>query len=329
MTPLSRIDDATGLFRVVAGNLLRGVDLPCTAPVTVLVDGDPDHASVGSAQLALRLFAGIESPRAGKVSVLGRDPAEHAALRRSIALLGDDVLVDPTRPLVDEIVALARVREVASLSSPSAVVDAIAALGDVESATLRRAMSDRIAEPSRASMLLVSHPERYREEGARDAILDEVRAAIARGVKVVIATRALDEVLPAIAGSEAIAAVLRGGVVVVAGPAHGLPWAIPAGAAGARLIRVAVHDDDARDESSPAPAAALASDLFADPEVAPVIVAIEPLGATELRLHVRDPRVVSRAIAARAHRGVAIARMVVYGASADEIAAAYAQGARW
>jgi hypothetical protein len=323
--------DATG-FQHVVGGPLRGLTLACAAPLTILVDADGDAARVPATAFALRLLAGIERPGAGKVLALGGDPADRADLRRAIALLGDDVLLDRDSPLERAVSAVAAVRGVKELATEAAVRAWIEANAkDASSDERRRRLADVVADPERARLVLASLPERVVDPAERDRLLDVVRAALRRGARVVIATTRLEEVLSLAEGVDAIGAIVHAGTLLVAGPAHGLPWAVAASGGQTRLVRVGVRDDG--DPDVPAPAAILAADLFADPEVAPSLVAVEPLGRDELRLHVRDPRLVGRAIAARAKAGVAITRLVIHGASAEEVAAAYgyarAQGARW
>jgi ABC-type multidrug transport system ATPase subunit len=335
--------DATG-FQHVVGGPLRGLTLPCVSALTILVDADLGSGAVSPSAYALRLLAGIERPRAGKVLALGGDPAEHAAIRRSIALVGDDVLLDRASPLDEAASAVAAARGVASLMTPALVRAWLAAhAADASPDEQRRRLADAVAGPEQARLLLVSHPERAVDAASRDRQLARVRDAIRRGQRAVVATGRLEEVLGVAEGLDAMGAVLHGGVLLVAGPAHGLPWAISAAGGQTRLMRVAVRDErgdpgsasaSTSTSSDAAPAAMrLAAELFADPEIAPAIVAIEPIGRDELRLHVRDPQRVGRAIMARAKAGMAITRLVLHGSSAEEIAAAYgwarAQGARW
>jgi hypothetical protein len=315
----------------VAGPL-RGLTLPCASRLTLLVDADPESARPSAAAWALRLLAGIERPTSGKVLALGGDPAEQPALRRAIALLGDDVLVDRTTDLAEVGAELARARGLDALASEDQVtrwLDANAA--DASPEVRRRRLSDALAAPERARLVLASHPERAADPRDRDAMLAQVRAAVRRGAHAVVATSRLDDVL-GVAEGDALGAILHGGALLVAGPAHGLPWALPSHGIATRLVRVALREDEPRDDG-PSPAARLAAELFGDATVAPHLVAVEPIGRLELRLHVRDPRAVGRALAARAKAGLAITKLVLHGASAEEIAAAYgyarAQGARW
>ncbi len=331
--------DATG-FQHVVGGPLRGLTLACATSLTLLVDADADAGPISAAAYALRLLAGIERPRAGRVLARGGDPAEHAALRRSIALLGDDVLIDRTCPLDEAASAIASARGVASLLTPALVRAWLAEHApDASRDEQRRRLADALAGAEQAELLLVSHPERETDGAARDRLLARVRDAVRRGQRTVIATARLEDVLGIAEGLDAIGAVIHAGVLLVAGPAHGLPWAISAAGGQTRLVRVAVRDDGASERASEGaseratPAMRLAAELFADPEIAPTLVAVEPLGREELRLHVRDPQRVGRAIMARAKAGLAITRLVLHGSSAEEIAAAYgwarAQGARW
>ncbi len=321
--------EATGFAHVVGGPL-RGLTLACAAPLTILVDAD--GASPSQAAYALRLLAGIARPRSGKVLALGGDPAERAGVRRATALLGDDVLVDPNTPLVEAACAVGATRGVATLLTPALVRAWLAEHApDATLEVQRRRLADALAAPESARLVLASHPEQAAHPEDRDRVLEQVRNAVRRGARAVVATSRLDDVLAFAEGIDAVGAVLHGGVLLVAGPAHGLPWALSASGAQTRVIRVAVADD--HDEGRPPPAQRLASELLADPEVAAALAAIEPLGRVELRLHVRDARRVARAIAARAKAGAAITRFVLHGSSAEELAAAYgsprAQGARW
>jgi hypothetical protein len=311
-----------GLVGVVVGTVLRGVTISCDAPLTILVDSDVDEGGTRAAGKALRLLAGIGRATSGKVRVLDRDPAADPSLRREIALLGDDVLVDRGRSLEAVALELAAIRGIDTLSTVEKVRAFVPAGSTPELS--RRRVADELAGVERAKLVLVSYPERYVDPATRDAIVERIRAAILRGVPVVLATTRLDDWLGLAHDARAHAFILGGGVVVAAGPAHGVPWSLPLDRAATRLVRVLL-EDEATDGA--APAARLAGDLLADVEVSPQLAAVEPIGRVELRLHTRAPRELARAIARRAHEGLAIRQMVVHGAPTAAIAAAY-RGAR-
>ena len=313
-----------GLAAVVGGGVLRGVTLSCDAPLTILVDADVDEGGSRAAGYALRLLAGIGRPTAGKVQVFDRDPAGDPALRRDIALLGDDVLVDRGRSLEDATVDVARVRGVDALSTKERVRAFVGQVGQgAMPEVARRRVADELAAPERARLVLVSYPERYADLAARDALIEQLRAAILHAVPVVIATSRLDDWLSLAHDARANAFILGGGVVVAGGPAHGVPWSLPLDRAATRLIRVLLEDETI--EGAP-PAARLAGELLADAEVSAQLAAVEPIGRVELRLHTRAPRELAKAIARRAHEGLKIRQMVVHGAPTAAIAAAYRGG---
>lgn len=290
----------TWLRGVVSGGVLHGLTLDCATPLTILVDVEPDAGRVGAAAHALRVLAGIEVPRSGEARALGADPAHDPALRRRIALLGDDALLPPgDDDLLSTGDRLARARGVS--------IDR-ASLAELEGATLRRALADRVANDAAASLLLVSHPERYLAPGARDAVLARARAALDRGAQVVIATRRLDEVLAFAPDDRASAAVIARGVVTAVSPAHALPWALGPEGVATRIVRVVVEDAP---ERAIGESARLASELLADPEIAPRVASVEPLDRSELRVAARDPRAVVRAIARRAKDGLEVRALVV------------------
>ncbi|MEO7096224.1 MAG: hypothetical protein ABI175_23395, partial [Polyangiales bacterium] len=180
-----------GLASVVAGNALRGVTVQCDSPLTILVDSDVDEGGNRAAGHALRLLAGIGRPKAGKVRVFDRDPAADPVLRREIALLGDDALVDRGRPLDDAAIDVARIRGIESLSTR----DQVTAFVGKETApdVARRRVADELAAVARARLVLVSYPERYVDPAERDALIERIRAAILRGAPVVLATSRLDD----------------------------------------------------------------------------------------------------------------------------------------
>jgi len=304
--------DATGFAGVVAGALLRGLTLACTSPITFLFDADIDSGAA-SGGLALRLLAGIGRPKSGRVRALGVDPANDAETRRSIALLGDDVLLDPTLPLEEAAAEVAIVRGIDRTKLPK---------GE-DTFALRKMTSDVLAGPDRARLLLVSYPEHY-EESARDGLLEIVNAALDRKARVVIATGSLDEVLGFAAGADASAALISRGAVVVAGPAHGLPWATPLDGVTTRVVRVvlAQPSTESGDPAVP-PSARLAADLLSDATVAAHVAMIEPAGPLELRIAARDPRSLARAIASRAHDGLPVRHLSVQGATARTLAATW------
>ena len=307
-----------GLAAVASAGVLRGVTLACEAPLTILVDSDADEGGRRAAGQALRLLAGIGRPTAGRVIVFDRDPATDPALRRDIALLGDDVLIDRGRVLPDAAIEIARVRGLTALTTK----EGIDALVGKESTpdVARRRVADALAAPERAKLVLASYPERYADPVARDALVEQLRAAIVRGVPVVLATTRLDDWLNLAHDARAHAFILGGGVVVAAGPAHGVPWSLPLDRGATRLVRVLLEDEAL--EGAP-PAARLAGELLSDAEVSAELAAVEPIGRVELRLHTRAPRELARAIARRAHEGLAIRQMVVHGAPIAAIAAAY------
>ena len=313
--------EPTALQRVVVGGVLRGLTLALPARLTLLLDADGDVSGVRASAWVLRLLAGVARPSAGTVHALGGDPARSPDLRRSIALLGDDVLLHGATPLDRAAAELARVRGVDALSTPGAVRAAIAAAGSL--AAGRRAIADRLAAPERARLLLVSHPGRH---GDVAEVRRHVADALARGAQVVVATTQLDDWLHLAHEPDAVAALLVGGALVATGPAHGLPWSIPVDGSTVRLVRV-VLDDPPRAADAPAtspPAHRLAAELFADPELASRIAAVETVGRAELRVHTRDPRRLAQSIAARAADGLPVRRLLVHGATASALVQALA-----
>lgn len=302
IAPVPRpVGSDTGFENVVAAGVLRGLTFSCAAPITILLDADEG----GGAGLALRLLGGVVAPASGRVRVLGGDPAADAALRRDVALLGDDVLLAGDG--AEDVADLAAIR-----GAPAPSLEG----RDLRDRAVRRAISDALAAPARARLVLLAHPEDYRDAESRRAVLEQTRAAIERGVPVVIATRVLDEVLAFSPDDRAIAAVIAGGTVVASAPAHALPWALPWDAETTRVVRIVV----AEDHDAVPPSARLAASLFADADVGRAIVAAEPVSPTELRVRTRDPRALARSIGARAKEGLAVRALVVLGAPAIELA---------
>lgn len=300
---------------VVAGGLLRGFSYFCTTPLTILLEGGPDDGSLSASSLILRLFAGIGRPQSGQVFTFGADPAADAALRRRVALLGDPVLLDD-EPL-ETARAIARLRGVSE--------DEVSPLLGADDPAGRRALCDALANVAEARLVLLAFPERYGP--ARDAVLATVRAALERGAQVIVATRSLDEVLAFAPDDRALAVIVAGGVAAAAAPAHGLPWAAPTDGLRTRLVRVllggpahgAHGSEGAAGAAGRTAAARLASELLSDEHVASSIASIEPVSPEELRVHTRDPRAVSRAVAARAKEGLEVRAMTVYGATTAEL----------
>lgn len=310
--------ELTGFVGVLGGGVLRGLTLECSSPLTFLVDADVEEPLVRPSSYALRLLAGIGRPSAGRVRVFGRDPWADFSLRREIALLGDDVLLDRSLPLQDAAVEIARARGLSGFSR----TEVAAMIAGAPPDDARRVVADRVAAPERARLVLVNRPERYVRDVDRDALTAIIRSAIERGARVVVATAQLDAWLHLASDTRASGGILVGGTVVAAGLAHGLPWALPADGVSTRVVRVIVDDDADAAASTASAASRLAADLFADAEVAPFLAAVEPIGRTELRLHTREPRALSRALAGRAHRGLPIRQMVVFGATAAALAQA-------
>jgi hypothetical protein len=306
----------TSLRGVIARGVLRGLTVQCAPKLTLLLDADGEGPGLRPAACALRMLAGVDRPSAGVVRALGADPARDPKLRRDIALLGDDVLLEEASPLEDAVITLARVRGVEELTRRDRVRAIVA---EHESPLVaRKTLSDRLAAPERARLVLVSHPERWSDASARDRLTRAVNDALDRGVQVVLATTRLDDWLHVARSADATAVLLAAGVAVASGPAHGLPWAVPTDGTGVRVVRVAVKELAHR----------LASELFADDEIAPTIVAVETVSPTELRVHTRDPRALSRSIARRAADGLEVRKLVVQGATALALAEAFAGGRR-
>jgi hypothetical protein len=262
------------------------------------------------------MLAGVDRPSAGVVRALGGDPARDPKLRRDIALLGDDVLLEAATPIEDAVMAIARVRGVESLAHRDRVRAVVAE--SKSAAVARKTLSDMLAAPERARLVLVSHPERWSDAAARERSTRAVNDALDRGAQAVLATTRLDDWLHVARSADATAVLLASGVAVASGPAHGLPWAVPADGAGVRIVRIAVKEAAHR----------LASDLFADAEIAPTIVAVESVSPTELRVHTRDPRALSRSIARRAADGLEVRKLIVQGSTAVALAEALAGGRR-
>ncbi len=292
----------TGFLGVVARGGLHGLTFSCAGPLSILLDADPDAGGVGTCGHALRLLAGLAAPKSGKVTALGVDPMEDAEVRRATALLGDPALLGDEVDFVGALDAVAEhLAEIRGVS-----------LGSVTKE--RRALGDALANDATARLVLVAYPEHYADS---KPIVARARAALERGAKVVVATRTLETVLELAADDATQVALIARGTVVAATSAHALPWAMPYGAT-TRMVRIVVA---ARDGTALPPSAELASQLLADPAVAPHIASIEPISATELRVHARDPRAVVRAVAARtaAADGPDVRALSVVGAGPAEL----------
>ena len=288
----------TGMQGVVAGGLLRGFSFFCTTPLTILLEGSPDDGSLPASGLVLRLFAGIGRPESGQVFTFGLDPAADSSVRRSVALLGDPVLLDDEP--ADAARDLAKVRGVTTDLQPL--------IANAANSAGLRALSDAVANAAEARLVLVAFPESYLH--ARDEVLRTVQRALDRGAQVILATRSLDEVLAFAPDDRAVAVIVAGGVAAATAPAHALPWAVPSDGLPTRLVRVLVGGNGAT---------GLAAELLADELVASTLSSIEPVSPEELRVHTRDPRAVSRAIAARAKAGLEVRALTVFGATAAEL----------
>jgi hypothetical protein len=325
---------ASGWIGCFTASSLRGLSLTLTTPLTFLLESSEPHRP-SAARDALRLLAGVEVPSAGAAYVEGVEPTVDPALRRSIALLGDPALVPPASELAMLWPSLAKVRGV----DPSLGAKEIARAASSEEGRVE--LGDRLANAEAAKLLLVSHPEAL-PSARRETIHRVVDAALARGARVVVATRTLDEWLALGHSVPATAAVIADGRIVAAGEAHAIAWAVPLEGEGARWIEIELDDDppepeatptdglaatgaDASSPSSPSlhratPAARLASALLAEPAIYASIVAIEPSGRCALAVRTRDPRSVARAIARQARSGLAVARLRVVGASSALLA---------
>jgi len=286
----------TGLQNVVAGGVLRGATFACSTPLTIVLD-DAEDAPVSAALLTLRLLAGIARPNSGRVLTFGIDPASDPIVRRDVALLGDPALLS-------EEAARHEAPHIAAVRGVSLPNELLAAADTFEG---RRALGDALANDGHAKLVLVSFPERYVE--GRDAILSRARTALDRGAMVVVATRALDDVLSLASDDRAVGVILARGVVAATAPAHALPWAAAADGARTRVVRVVVSDGSAK----------LAAALLADDDIAPSLALIEPISTEEVRFHTRDPRALAMAIARRAKDGLAVRALSVMGAPVAEL----------
>ncbi len=313
----------TGWFGVLAGGRLRGINVPCFSPLTLILDADLDEQPPRAGVLALRLLAGIGRPSAGTVRVFGVDPGNDPELRRHIALVGDDVLLEPGRDAIDSALEIATIRRLSPLPTRAALAAIVEGLAP---SAARRRLSRVIAGAERARLLLLSYPEREVDPRERDEWAKLARSVLARGAHVVVATTKLDDWLGVADDVSAHAFVLRGGVVATGGPAHALPWSVPPDHAP-RVVTVVLDPDPKleptdQDHDATPPAARLLSDLVKDPDVGPHLAAIEPIGPHEVRLHTRAPRELARAIGRRAAAGLAVRRLSVHGAAASALAVA-------
>jgi len=278
------------LSAVLVPGVLGGLSLEARSPLTFLVE----PAGGRAARTVFTLVAGLLRPRSGKVLVDGRDPAHDPGLRREIALLGDPALLAG----LSDAEVRAMLPELAGLRGVA-----------VPTARERLAVTDHLAAPATARVVLLAHPESYADPAARDAAIAAMQAAVARGAQAIVATHRLDTLLALAHGDPtAPAHLLGGGRVALTTPAQFLPWSSPARGGVTRTIHVVC--DGARE---------LAAELLASAHVAPQIASLEPISARELRLHARDPQVVVRAVAAAAHGGRAIEALTVLGASAEEL----------
>lgn len=280
---------------VLVPGVLGGLSLEARSPLTFLVE----PAGGRAARTLFRLLAGLQRPRSGTVRVDGRDPAHDPSLRREIALLGDPALLAD----LSDAEVRAMLPELAGLRG---VAVPTLALGG---SSARLAVTDHLAAPHTARLVLLAHPESYADTPLRDAAIAATQAAVARGAQAIVATHRLDTLLALAHGDPtAPAHLLGGGRVALTTPAQYLPWSSPARGGVTRTIHVVC--DGARE---------LAAELLASTVVAPQIASLEPISARELRVHARDPQAVVRAIAAAAHAGRAIEALTVLGASAEEL----------
>ena len=279
------------LTSVLVPGVLGGLSLEARSPLTFLVE----PAGGRAARTIFRLVAGLLRPRNGTVRVDGRDPAHDPSLRREIALLGDPALLadlseGEVRAMLPELAGLRGVTVPALQGS-------------------RLPVTDHLAAPHTARVVLLAHPESYTDGALRDAAIAATQAAVARGAQAIVATHRLDTLLALAHGDPtAPAHLLGGGRVALTTPAQFLPWSSPARGGVTRTIHVVC--DGARE---------LAAELLASTLVAPQIASLEPISARELRVHARDPQAVVRAIAGAAHAGRAIEALTVLGASAEEL----------
>lgn len=287
---------SVSLRGVLVPGALGAFDLEVRSPLSFLVE---PAGGVG-ARTVFRLLAGLIRPRVGEVRIVGadgrpRDPAHDAEVRRGVALLGDPALLadlpdGEARPLLPSIAGLRGVPVPPSEAT-------------------RLAWTDHLAAPAQASLVLLAFPEEYADAALRDAALAAVTAAVARGATAIVATHRLDTLLSlARTDPTAPAHLLGGGRIVLSAPAHQLPWSAPARGGVTRTVQLVAED-----------ARSLAARLLGDAVVAPQIASLEPVSARELHLHVRDPRLVVRAIAAAAHAGQPIESIAVLGASPEEL----------
>ncbi|MER7133866.1 heme ABC exporter ATP-binding protein CcmA [Streptosporangium saharense] len=178
--------------------VLRGVDLTAAPGEIVAVIGEN---GAGKSTL-LRCLAGLETPAAGRVLVLGDPPADTAAFWREVALTGDEPAWYPGLSVQEhlELVTATHRDDRTARDGRMDVGVALAAFdlggrADLHPLTLSTGQRQRVSlatalvRPSR--LLLLDEPERGLDTAFRDRLADILREYAAKGGTVVMATHDL------------------------------------------------------------------------------------------------------------------------------------------
>lgn len=184
--------------------VLRGVDLTAAPGEIVAVIGEN---GAGKSTL-LRCLAGLETPAAGRVLVLGDPPADTATFWREVALTGDEPAWYPGLSVQEHLELVEATHrddrtDRGGRADRGGRMDAGAALAafdlegraDLHPLTLSTGQRQRVSlatalvRPSR--LLLLDEPERGLDTAFRDRLADILRGYAAKGGTVVMATHDL------------------------------------------------------------------------------------------------------------------------------------------
>jgi ABC-2 type transport system ATP-binding protein len=150
----------------------------------------------------LRMIMNIIAPDSGKISLLGRDPAEHPRVLKQVGYLPEDRGLYRKMKVIDTIVFFGRLKGLSGREAKRRAVVWLDRLGladwrDAKVQTLSKGMQQKVQFISTVlhdpQMLILDEPFSGLDPVNQDVLLDTVRAARAAGNTVLFSTHIMEQ----------------------------------------------------------------------------------------------------------------------------------------